>query len=88
MQKAKADPSRDETPDSPRTIELDNRGLEPPQPMMRTLNALEKCRKGDRVVIHNDRVPVFLLEELDSLGYPYEIEELPDGSARVTIQKR
>ena len=55
--------------------------------MMRTLNALEKCRKGDRVVIHNDRVPVFLLEELQSLGYPYEIEELPDGSARVTIHK-
>ncbi len=71
----------------PQTIELDNRGLELPQPMVRTLRALEKCRKGDRVVIHNDRVPVFLLEELQSLGYPYEIEELPDGSARVTIHK-
>lgn len=71
----------------PQTIELDNRGLEPPQPMVRTLGALEKCRKGDRVVIHNDRVPVFLLEELKALGYPYEIEEQPDGSARVTIQK-
>ena len=85
---AEADQSPDdETSDSPKTIELDNRGLEPPQPMVRTLNALEKCRKGDRVVIHNDRVPVFLLEELDSLGYPYKIEEQPDGSARVTIQK-
>src|SRR5690554_4011351 len=25
-------------------IQLDNRGLEPPQPMVRTLSALEKCR--------------------------------------------
>ncbi|GIM46418.1 universal stress protein [Collibacillus ludicampi] len=73
--------------DSPRTIELDNRGLEPPQPMVRTLKALETCRKGDRVVIHNDRVPVFLLEELTALGYPYTIEDQPDGSARVMIQK-
>jgi len=32
-------------------------------------------------------VPVFLLEELNSLGYPYSVEELPDGSARVTITK-
>ncbi|NGQ93965.1 DUF2249 domain-containing protein [Brevibacillus sp. SYP-B805] len=73
--------------DSPRTIELDNRGLEPPQPMVRTLKTLETCRKGDRVVIHNDRVPVFLIEELSTLGYPYTIEEQPDGSALVTIQK-
>jgi uncharacterized protein (DUF2249 family) len=70
-----------------RTIRLDNRGLEPPQPMMRTLSALEKCGKGDKVVIHNDRVPVFLIEELNALGYPFEVEEQPDGSAQVTIRK-
>lgn len=66
---------------------LDNRGLEPPQPMMRTLGALGKCSSGDKVVIHNDRVPVFLIEELNSLGYPFTIEDQEDGSAKVTIQK-
>jgi len=71
----------------PRVFELDNRGLEPPQPMIRTLSKLEACLPGDQVVIHNDRVPVFLLEELNSLGYPYSVEQLPDGSARVTITK-
>jgi uncharacterized protein (DUF2249 family) len=70
-----------------RSIRLDNRGLEPPQPMVRTLSALEKCSKGDQVVIHNDRVPVFLIEELNALGYPFEIENQPDGSAQVTISK-
>lgn len=70
-----------------KTIFLDNRGLEPPQPMVRTLSALEKAMPGDRVCIHNDRVPVFLLEELRNLNYPFTIEEQPDGSAKVSIQK-
>lgn len=71
----------------PKTIELDNRGLEPPQPMVRTLSALERCRPGDEVIIHNDRVPVFLIEELNNLGYPHSVEEQPDGSAKVKIRK-
>ncbi len=71
----------------PKAYELDNRGLEPPQPMMRTLGRLESCRPGDKVIIHNDRVPLFLLEELNALGYPYAIDERPDGSAKVTISK-
>lgn len=68
-------------------IQLDNRGLEPPQPMVRTLAALEKSNPGDEVMIHNDRVPVFLIEELTSLGYPFTIEDQEDGSAKVKITK-
>ncbi|GFR38757.1 hypothetical protein PRECH8_20530 [Insulibacter thermoxylanivorax] len=71
----------------PEVFELDNRGLEPPHPMVRTLSKLEEARPGDRVIIHNDRVPVFLIEELSTLGYTYVIEEQPDGSAIVQITK-
>ncbi|THF76060.1 DUF2249 domain-containing protein [Cohnella fermenti] len=71
----------------PAIVRLDNRGLEPPKPMIRTLAALERCYPGDRVVIHNDRVPMFLIEELHQLGYPYEVEEQADGSAKVTIHR-
>lgn len=70
-----------------KTIQLDNRGLEPPQPMIRTLNALEKSKSGDEIIIHNDRVPVFLIEELNTQGYPFKIEDQVDGSAKVIIQK-
>lgn len=28
---------------------IDNRGLEPPQPMMRTLKALERVKNGDSI---------------------------------------
>lgn len=73
--------------DGPKVIELDNRGLEPPQPMVRTLAALDRARTGDIVKIHNDRVPVFLIEELNTLGYSFSIEDQPDGSAQVTITK-
>ncbi len=71
----------------PAIYRLDNRGLIPPEPMVRTLNQLEKAQPGDQVVIWNDRVPAYLLEELESLGYSYEIDQKDDGSAKVTITK-
>lgn len=69
------------------TIILDNRGLEPPQPMMRTLAALERCKPGEVVLIHNDRVPVFLIEELNQLGCLYTVDDQADGTAKVRIEK-
>lgn len=66
---------------------LDNRGLMPPEPMQRTLAKLEELPVGTVLVIHNDRVPVFLLGQLDDDGYPYETEAQPDGSAIVRILK-
>lgn len=67
---------------------LDNRGLEPPNPMMRTLSKLDQCNSGDQVIIHNDRVPMFLIEELKMLGYAYDVDRQSDGSAIVTITKK
>lgn len=69
------------------SIVLDNRGLEPPQPMMRTLAAIERCKPGEIVLIHNDRVPVFLIEELNQLGCLYTVEDQTDGTAKVRIEK-
>lgn len=66
---------------------LDNRGLEPPNPMIRTLGQLEEMAPGEVLVIHNDRVPVYLLPQLADAGAEYEIEEQEDGSARVRITK-
>lgn len=69
------------------TITLDNRGLEPPQPMMRTLAALKRCEPGQMLLIHNDRVPVFLMEELINLGCSYTVEDQADGTAKLRIVK-
>ncbi|WP_082343992.1 DUF2249 domain-containing protein [Sulfobacillus thermosulfidooxidans] len=72
--------------DGPEVL-LDNRGLVPPEPMQRTLATLEEVPLNSVVVIHNDRIPVFLLEYLDDHGFPYETMAQDDDSAIVRILK-
>lgn len=64
---------------------LDNRGLEPPQPMMRTLKALETLGENETLTIINDRRPMFLYEQLDEQGYQYKTEPQADGSFKIEI---
>lgn len=64
---------------------LDNRGLEPPQPMMRTLAALETIKEGESLIIINDRRPMFLYEQLEELGFQQKTEEQKDGSFKIEI---
>lgn len=66
---------------------LDNRGLEPPQPMMRTLAALEDLAVGDTLTIINDRRPMFLYEQLEELGMEHRTEQQTDGSFKIEIYK-
>ncbi|WP_226037672.1 DUF2249 domain-containing protein [Aquibacillus saliphilus] len=68
-------------------MRLDNRGLQPPQPMMRTLAALEEISGGEKLTIINDRKPMFLFPELDDQGYTYDVQEQSDGSFAITITK-
>lgn len=68
--------------------ELDNRGLEPPQPMQRTLEALADLKPGEKLKIINDRKPMFLFEELDQQGLKYEVSPREDGSFEITIYSK
>jgi hypothetical protein len=65
-------------------IMLDARGLEPPMPMIRALEALETLPSGHCLVLHTDRCPVFLLDELPQRGFTGETEAAPDGDGYVT----
>lgn len=51
------------------------------------MSQLEELSTGDVLTIHNDRVPVYLLPQLLDAGAAYQVEELPDGSAKVRIVK-
>ncbi|MDP4163715.1 MAG: DUF2249 domain-containing protein [Bacillota bacterium] len=64
---------------------LDNRGLEPPEPMMRTLKAIEQMEKGEILTIINDRRPMFLYEQLEELGLRHQTVEQQDGSFKIEI---
>lgn len=66
---------------------IDNRGLQPPEPMMRTLKALEELEEGKKLTIINDRRPMFLYEELDERGYKHQTSERDDGSFQIEITK-
>lgn len=66
-------------------MQLDNRGLEPPQPMMRTLEALKTLPEHEKLIILNDRRPMFLYEQLDEMGYKYITIPLEDGSFKIEI---
>ncbi len=68
-----------------RVIELDNRGLAPPEPMVRVLDAAADLRPGDRLVVRNDRRPLFLYPELAERGLLHHTEDLPDGTVRIVI---
>lgn len=63
---------------------LDVRGLRPPEPMERTLAALDGLPAHRALLQVIDRVPVFLLPLLDERGYRYRIGEDERGTL-VTI---
>jgi len=67
---------------------LDVRGLEPPEPMLRTLEAAERLPPGGTLVQINVRVPQFLLPQLEERGFTYEVREQEPGLVRVFIRRR
>ena len=71
----------------PKVHWLDVRGLEPPQPMMRTLAALETLPDGHELVQINVRVPQFLLPALAERGFVFEVDESPTDHVLVRIRR-
>lgn len=67
---------------------LDVRGLEPPEPMVRTLAALERLPPGGTLLHINVRVPQFLLPQLEARGFSYEVREQGPDLVRLFIRPR
>lgn len=72
----------------PGVVVLDVRDMEPPEPMVRTLEALETLPPGGTLLQVNVRVPQFLLPLLEERGFTYEIREQGPGLVRVFIRHR
>lgn len=66
---------------------LDVRGLEPPEPMVRTLAALEELPAGRTLVQLNVRVPQFLLPILAERGFRWDLEEPQPGRVLLRIRR-
>lgn len=66
---------------------IDVRDLEPPEPMVRTLAALEALPDGHMLVQVNARVPQFLLPILTERGFTFTIDESQQDRVLVRIRK-
>ena len=64
---------------------LDVRDLEPPEPLVRTLEALEGLPKDSMLVQVNMRVPQFLLPILRERGFHFTIDESQENEVQVRI---
>lgn len=68
-------------------LEVDARGLEPPQPMVKILEALTTLPKGAALRARTDRRPVHLYPILESRGFRGKSEEQSDGSFITNIRR-
>jgi hypothetical protein len=58
--------------------QLDLRGLEPPEPMMRIMETLSSAVPGSTIEARLERRPMFLLEELGRRGQSHVCAAHPD----------
>ena len=72
----------------PPVLDVDARGLEPPQPLVKILEAVAGLPQGARLRAHTDRRPMHLYAQLEERGYVGESEEQADGSFITRIRRR
>jgi len=68
-------------------VEVDARGLEPPQPLVKILEALAALPAGARLTARTDRRPMHLYDQLAERGFIGESEEQKDGSFVTHIRR-
>jgi TusA-related sulfurtransferase len=78
-----------DTPATPsmRRLVLDVRGLEPPQPLLRVLQEVDRLRPGSEMEVRHDRRPILLYPQLDERSLVHETDEPEPGLVRILIRK-
>ena len=69
-------------------IDVDARGLEPPQPMVKILEAVAVLPAGAELRAHTERRSMHLYAQLEERGFAGESEEQNDGSYITKIRSR
>ena len=70
------------------TIELDVRGLEAPEPLVRVLETLDRMGDDDSLLLKINCRPVPLFRILDRNGYSHEERPGTDCLLEIAISKR
>jgi uncharacterized protein (DUF2249 family) len=69
-------------------VDVDARGLEPPGPMVKILEALAALPEGADLRAHTDRRPMHLYAPVAERGFVCDSEEQSDGSFITHIRRR
>jgi tRNA 2-thiouridine synthesizing protein A len=64
---------------------IDARGLEPPEPFVLTMDALDALPKGEKLLLLLYREPYPLYKALANNGFRHEVEQLVDGTVEILI---
>ena len=68
-------------------VEVDARGLEPPQPLVKILEALATLPEGARLRARTDRRPMHLYAQLEERSFVGESKEQEDGSFVTNVRR-
>ncbi len=71
-----------------KVLVLDVRGLEPPQPMVKILEAVETLPASAELHAHTDRRPMHLYAQLEERGFTARSEAQSDGTFITYIQRK
>jgi len=69
-------------------VVIDARGLEPPEPMVRTMEALDHLDPGHKLLVLLPREPFPLSRALELNGFSWQTEHQADGTVTVLIEHR
>ena len=67
---------------------LDARDFEPPQPLLKTLEAVAALTEGTALQVHTRWRPALLYAELEKRGFVGKSQEQSDGSYITHIRRR
>lgn len=71
-----------------KVIELDVRGLAPPEPMMRILETIGGMDADEILLVHHHREPMMLYEKLEERGYEAVANRIEEHYYKVVIRKK
>lgn len=64
---------------------IDARLMEPPEPFVQTMEALDAITPGQKVLLILGREPFPLYRALELNGFSWQTEQFPDGTVEVLI---
>ncbi len=71
-----------------KVVEIDVRGMEPPEPMMVILEKIHEIDEDTVLLVHHHREPMMLYEKLEELGWEAVANRIDENYYKVVITRK